>query len=114
MCWGRYCFLCYQVTKRYAHINGLRGDGVNPGLLGMNKVVSEDSVRRSLQQMDEVEGVHWLQDSNYDVYAPLLSEPWILDADATIKTLYGHQEGAGSRLQPAQTRVAPRIATTRI
>lgn len=80
--------------KRYAHINGLRGDGVNPGLLGMDKVVSEDSVRRSLQQMDEAEGVHWLQDSNYDVYAPLLSEPWILDADTTIKTLHGHQEGA--------------------
>jgi hypothetical protein len=25
---------------------------------------------------------------------PLLSEPWILDVDATVKPLYGHQEGA--------------------
>jgi hypothetical protein len=25
---------------------------------------------------------------------PLLSEPWILDVDTTIKPLYGHQEGA--------------------
>lgn len=80
--------------QRYAHINGLRGDGVNPGLLGMTKVVSEDSVRRGFQNMDETEGVRWLQNSLNHVYAPLLSEPWVLDADATIKTLYGHQEGA--------------------
>jgi hypothetical protein len=31
---------------RYAHISALRGDGVNPGLLGRTKVASEDSVRR--------------------------------------------------------------------
>jgi len=27
-------------------------------------------------------------------YSPLLSQPWILDVDVTIKTLYGKQEGA--------------------
>lgn len=73
--------------QRYAHINALRGDGVNPGLLGMDKIVSEDSVRRGFQGLAEAEGVHWLQTSLNQVYAPLLSEPWILDADATIKTL---------------------------
>ncbi len=31
--------------RRYAHITSLRGDGVNPGLMGMTKVVSEDAVR---------------------------------------------------------------------
>ncbi len=30
--------------RRYAHISSIRGDGVNPELLGMSKVVSEDSV----------------------------------------------------------------------
>src|SRR5215469_13983051 len=34
---------------RYAHISALRGDGVNPGLLGMTKVASEDSVRPARQ-----------------------------------------------------------------
>src|SRR5712672_924441 len=29
---------------RYAHMNAIRGDGVNPELLGMTKVASEDSV----------------------------------------------------------------------
>src|SRR5271157_2621081 len=38
---------------RYAHINAIRGDGINPELLGMTKVASEDSVRRSMKAMDE-------------------------------------------------------------
>ena len=80
--------------RRYAHISALRGDGINPQLLGMSKVVSEDSVRRSFAKLDEAEGVAWLQDHLLRVSAPLLSEPWILDADVTVKPLYGHQEGA--------------------
>ncbi len=28
-----------------------------------------------------------------DTVRPLLSEPWVLDCDTTIKPLYGHQEG---------------------
>ena len=31
---------------------------------------------------------------------PLLVEPWILDVDATIKPLYGHQEGAALGYNP--------------
>jgi hypothetical protein len=34
--------------KRYAHITGLRGDALSPQILGMNSVVSEDSLRRAL------------------------------------------------------------------
>ena len=37
---------------RYAHINAIRADGVNPELLGMSEVASEDSVRRGMQAMD--------------------------------------------------------------
>src|SRR5229473_6251803 len=46
---------------RYAHISALRGDGVNPGLLGMTKVASEDSVRRALLAMQEEESEAWLK-----------------------------------------------------
>jgi hypothetical protein len=80
--------------QRYAHISALRGDGVNPALLGMSKVVSEDSVRRAFGKLDEDAGVAWLQEHLGRVYAPLLSEPWILDADVTVKPLHGHQDGA--------------------
>ncbi len=46
---------------RYAHISALRGDGVNPELLGMRKVASEDSVRRGLSAMKEEESTVWLK-----------------------------------------------------
>jgi hypothetical protein len=80
--------------QRYAHISALRGDGINPRLLGMSQVVSEDSVRRNFAKIDETEGVEWLREHLLTIYAPLLGEPWILDADVTVKPLYGRQEGA--------------------
>ena len=79
---------------RYAHISALRGDGVNPGLLGMRKVASEDSVRRALSGMHEEESGHWLQKHLQASYEPLLEEAWALDMDTTVKPLYGHQEDA--------------------
>ena len=80
--------------QRYAHISALRGDSINAPLLGMSKVVSEDSVRRALKRLDETAGVTWLQRHLLSVSEPLLSEPWILDVDVTVKPIYGHQEGA--------------------
>jgi Transposase DDE domain group 1 len=79
---------------RYAHITAVRGDGVNPGLLGMDQVVSEDSVRRALKKMPEAEGMAWLRRHLDYTTVPLLGVPWILDVDTTVKPLYGHQEGA--------------------
>src|SRR3954469_22956110 len=80
--------------RRYAHITTLRCDAVNPPLLGMRKVVSEDSVPRGLAKIDEAKGLPWLQNHLDYCTSALLGEPWILDMDSTVKTLYGHQEGA--------------------
>ena len=80
--------------KRYAHITALRNDGVLPELLGMKKIVSEDAVRRGFKAVGEDEGREWLQRHLDYCTAPLLSEPWVLDMDLTVKPLYGHQEGA--------------------
>jgi Transposase DDE domain group 1 len=80
--------------RRYAHITALRCDPVNPPLLGMRKVLSEDSVRRGLAKIEEAKGLAWLQNHLDYCTTPLLSEPWILDMDSTVKTLYGHQQGA--------------------
>ena len=60
----------------------------------MGRVVSEDAVRRGLGKIEAAAGARWLQGHLDDTLRPLLSEPWILDCDTTIKTLYGHQEGA--------------------
>jgi hypothetical protein len=79
---------------RYAHISALRGDGVNPGLLGMTKVASEDSVRRALSGLKEEASAVWLKRHLQASYEPLLVEPWALDVDTTVKLLYGHQEEA--------------------
>ena len=80
--------------RRYSHVTTIRCDGVNPGLLGMNKVISEDALRRALLAIPEDEGVGWLEGHLRESTAPLLDAPWILDIDTTIKPLYGKQEGA--------------------
>lgn len=79
---------------RYAHISRLQGDHLNPPLLGMKRVVSEDAVRRALIKLEETGSLDWLQDNLNYCYEPLLREPWILDVDMTVKVIYGNQEGA--------------------
>ena len=86
--------------KRYSHITTLISDKVNPTLLGMNKVVSEDSARRAVKRIPEESGVQWLQNHLIDCCKPLLKTPWILDVDTTVKPLYGHQEEAEKGYNP--------------
>ena len=87
---------------RYAHISAIRSDGVNPGLLGMTKVVSEDSVRRAMKTLDEERSALWLKQHLRASYEPLLEEPWALDIDTTVKVLYGHQEDARVGYNPTK------------
>ena len=79
---------------RYAPIASIRHDGIHPDLLGVEKLVSEDAARRALEKMNEAAGVVWLERHMAKTTQPLLSTPWILDLDATVKCLYGKQEGA--------------------
>ena len=51
-------------------------------------------MRRFLKAIEEAPGVHWLQTERDACLDPLLSAPWLLDVDVTVKPLYGHQEGA--------------------
>lgn len=81
--------------KHYAHITTIRTDQVNPELLGMTGVASEDSIRRALIHMDEEAAIQWLDKNLTMSTHPLLTlAPWILDTDNTVKPLYGKQEGA--------------------
>ena len=79
---------------RYAHITAIRHDGIHPELLGVSRLVSEDAARRALARIDEPSGVAWLDGHLATTTKPLLTTPWILDLDATVKCLYGKQEGA--------------------
>ena len=58
--------------RRYAHITTLRCDPVNPPLLGMTKVVSEDAVRRALSKIEAEAGRAWLQEQLDYCTRPLL------------------------------------------
>jgi hypothetical protein len=80
--------------SRYAHITAMRHDGIHPELLGVSRLVSEDAARRALARIDEASGVAWLDRHLAKTTQPLLTTPWILDLDATVKCLYGKQEGA--------------------
>lgn len=80
--------------RRYSHVTTIRSDGVNPGLLGMRDVVSEDTLRRALQAIDGEAGTQWMQRHIDKSVMALIGAPWILDVDVTIKPLYGKQEGA--------------------
>ena len=62
--------------------------------MGVAKFVSEDAARRALARMDESSAVAWLDRHLAKTTQPLLGTPWILDLDATVKCLYGKQEGA--------------------
>ena len=81
--------------KRYSHITTIRTDQVNPELLGMSAVASEDSVRRAFALVDETVATDWIDRHLAQSTRPVLGlAPWILDTDNTVKPLYGKQEGA--------------------
>ena len=80
--------------KRYAHVTTLRCDNVLPELMGLSKIVSEDSLRHALQAIPEAAGLRWQQAHIDRCTLPLLAENYIIDIDPTVKPLYGHQEGA--------------------
>ncbi len=85
---------------RYAHISAIRHDAIHPEFLGIAQFISEDSARRALSRVDEAEGTTWLDRHLAKTTQPLLTTPWILDLDATVKCLYGKQEGAAIGYNP--------------
>jgi hypothetical protein len=88
--------------RRYAHITALRGDAVAAQALGMNKVVSEDALRRALERIDEAASAAWMRPSLMHSVREALDRPWVLDIDASIKPLYGRQEGAEIGYNPSK------------
>lgn len=97
---------------RYAHIGALRSDGVAPEVLGMGKIIGDDSLRRALgaiapapkvkhsaeeraaQQAQALKAEQWMQAQLRHSIAQATKTGWVLDCDTTVKVLYGHQDGA--------------------
>jgi len=91
---GTILFSVLSGHRRYAHITRIRGDNVLPGLLGIKTLRSEDSVRRAFEEQKEEDLTLWMDRQINETYEALLDQEWILDLDATVKTLYGRQEEA--------------------
>ncbi len=91
---GTILFSVLSGHRRYAHITAIRGNDVLPQMLGIGRFRSEDSVRRAFEKQDEEALTVWMDRHVNETYAALLDQEWILDLDATVKTLYGHQEEA--------------------
>ena len=61
----------------------------------MNKVCSDDSVRRALNSIDQERADVWLKQHLTVPLHPVMQEGgWILDVDSTVKPIHGNQEGA--------------------
>jgi len=106
--------------RRYAHVAGLRGDEVAPQLLGMNKLVSDESLRRALAHLAPsqskrcseaqrdarrarlAESTAWMDAALGESTREALGTPWVLDVDTTVKPLYGHQAGAEIGYNPSK------------
>jgi len=88
--------------RRYAHITALRGDAVAAQALGLSRIVSEDALRRALSRIDEPSSRTWLRGSLMHSVREALQRPWVLDIDASIKPLYGRQEGAEIGYNPSK------------
>lgn len=106
--------------RRYAHVTGLRGDEVAPQILGMNKIVSDESLRRALAHLAPnqpkraseeeraartaqlAKSTAWMDAALSESTREALRTPWILDTDTTIKLLFGHQAGAEIGYNPTR------------
>lgn len=97
---------------RYGHIAALRCDRVNPGLLGMSKIVSVDSARRAFANKAPDACRDWQQSHLQRSCAPLLVMRWIMDIDTTVQVLYGHQQGAIAGYNPKKPGRPSRVLHT--
>ena len=106
--------------RRYAHINGLRGDEVAPHILDMTRIVSDESLRRALKalapsigengteeeriirQAQYDKAIAWMDAALKESTFEALDTDWILDVDTTVKLLYGNQDGAEIGYNPTK------------
>ena len=103
--------------RRYAHVTGLRGDAVAPQILGMSRIMSDESLRRALRhlaptlqrcpeakraqrEIQLAKSEAWMGAALAESTREAVNTPWIMDCDTTVKLLYGHQDGAEVSYNP--------------
>jgi hypothetical protein len=90
--------------NRHAHTTALHADAVSPQILGMNKNISEDALRRALARLSAEQSRNWLVPQPMGSMQAALNTPWILDIDTTIQIPVRQTSQRAGRLQPPQAR----------
>ena len=90
--------------NRYAHVTGLRGDAVSPQILGMEKIISEDALRRSLSRMKVEQSQAWLAPQLPGQRASRPEHPLDFGYRHHHQNFVSQTKRRSGQLQPAQTR----------
>lgn len=85
--------------KRFSHVERFREDPTMAQLFGINRVVSDDTIRRYFKLIDSVQSRQWIEQAITPLWRALPDE-MILDWDSTVLTRYGHQEQAAVGYNP--------------
>lgn len=77
----------------FSDVNRLRHDPAIPEILGMKRVVGDDTIRRFFKSINIEDARKWIADASLPIRSAL-PKNFILDWDSTIITRYGNQEDA--------------------
>lgn len=87
--------------SRFVHVQRLRHDPALPGLFGMGKVVSDDTIRRFLGSVPRERQAQWVEAAARPIWKAL-PRGFVLDWDSTVVTRLGKQEEAEVGYNPAK------------
>ncbi len=85
--------------RRFVHVQRLREDPTLSELFGLERVVSDDTLRRFVASVPEAAGAQWVAQVAQRLWGAL-PQKLILDWDSTVQTKYGRQEGAAVGYNP--------------
>jgi hypothetical protein len=85
--------------RRFVHVQRLREDPTLNELFGLERVVSDDTLRRFVASVPEAQGAAWVAGAAQRLWGAL-PHKLILDWDSTVQTKYGQQEGAAVGYNP--------------
>ena len=93
----------FSGISRLCHIASFSGDGLVRILLNLKTAINEDAISRSLKKLGE-KGSRVLQEILLSMNSRWLKasglESITLDADSTVKSVFGNQEGAAKGYNP--------------
>lgn len=85
--------------RRFDHAQRLREDRTLNERFGLERVISDDTLRRFVASMPEAAGAQWVAQVAQRLWGAL-PQKLILDWDSTIQTTYGQQEGTARGYNP--------------